>query len=131
MTETTGTRTATIGTLMANRREIGDAYDEASQQLKDLKASRDLLDLRILELLEEQGVSKTAIPGIGSATATTSEVIQVIDWDAMYAYINETKQPYLLQRRIVGSSISEILAANEDVPGIEVIEKTALSFRRN
>ena len=120
----------TIGGLISERRRLGDEYDVASKAVDKLKKDRDAIDALLMEEMELQGVKRTSIDGVGTATRGERESIVVDGWDSFQEYIIDTKQAHLLQRRVMGSAVIELLAAGELVPGVMRDVTPTLSFRR-
>ena len=120
----------TIGGLISERRRIGDDYEAASKAADALKKERDSIDALLMEEMELQGVKRTSIDGVGTATRGERENIVVDGWDAFQEYIIDTKQAHLLQRRVMGSAVIELLEAGEEVPGVMRDKTPTLSFRR-
>lgn len=121
---------AKLADLIAERREVGNEYDEVNEQLKKLKDRRDALDQDIIDAMVDAGLDRTAIKGLANVAVAKRETVNVTNWEAIHRYILETQQVHLLQRRIMGNAILELIKDGEVIEGVEIKEIPTLSFRR-
>ena len=85
-------------------------------------------EMELLLRLDEQGVKK-ASTAIGTASITEVVLPQVVDWDAVYAYIQETGDFYLLQKRPAAAAFRELNESEITIPGMEAYTKRSISLR--
>lgn len=105
--------------------------DGINATLKDLKDAYDSLTVDVLRGLEEAGVDKMALTGVGSVTAKTETVANVQDWDAFFDYIAENRAWYLLQRRPAVNACREAWTIGDTLPGVVPVELTKLSVAKS
>lgn len=78
--------------------------------------------------------SATGISGkLATAKVETKSVVQVADWDALYAYIikNAKKGGFaLLQRRVSDSAVREIWEEKKEVPGCKAFNVPVVSVTK-
>ena len=124
-------------------RQIGTFEDEA-RLLRQLKDKKDIVagDLKtaeaeyreqeqvIIDLMIEQGLSSTKIPGIATISKVEKDVPAAEDWGAIYQFIEDNAMPHLLQRRLSETSIKELNDQGVEVPGVGTFRKVSLSVRK-
>jgi hypothetical protein len=128
---------------MSEARATGTFNDEALilRQLKDrkelaaadLKAAEDAYKEQesvVLDLMTEQGISSTKIPGVAMLVRTETKMAVAEDWGAIYQFIEDNNMPQLLQRRLMQSSIDELANMGTAVPGVGSFTKVGLSVRK-
>lgn len=94
-----------------------------------IKARIEEAELKLMETMDKEGVSKSTGK---MATVSVSETVtgNVVDWDALWAYIFKTKQSHLLQRRVSDPAIRELFETKGAVPGVEPFTKRRLNVRK-
>lgn len=120
----------TLSELIKERRRLSTEYDKANEVVKDLKKQRDAVDKDIIEAMAMQGLDRMTLKGVANVGVTDKDTVTVTDWDAVHRYILETKQPHLLQRRVMSNAILELIADGEELDGIEVGKVPTISFRQ-
>lgn len=118
-----------LGQLIDRRHELKNDKAELNKQMKALDDEIRHVDGLLIEKLDEQGIPTIANEN-ARITITEDEVFNVTDWDAFYAYIADTNQPQLLQRRIVGKAVGELALQGVEVPGTEPVTLRKLSIRK-
>lgn len=128
MNQMVATQPVTLADLIAEAVRLRDEKREFDRLSKERGASYDEVCGEIIALMDEQGVSRTAIQ---SATVSISEQVMpsVTDWDAFEAYVLDNKALHLLQRRPATTAYRELLDAGVQVPGTEPFTKRALNVR--
>jgi hypothetical protein len=86
------------------------------------------IEQRVIAALDDIGVTSASCPE-ARVTIQEAEHPQVEDWDAFYAFIYETKQAFLLQRRPSVAPLRELMNQGESVAGITTYVKRTLSLR--
>ena len=112
--------------------KLGKLIDQAQR----LRAKRDTMvgaiDEQIAavkaEIEAEMRADKlTAANGVDArASFRTVATADVIDWGALYKFIEKHRAYVLLQKRLSAGAARERIAAGEKVPGIEMGERTEL-----
>lgn len=112
--------------------KLGKLIDQAQR----LRAKRDTMvgaiDEQIAavkaEIEAEMRADKlTAANGVDArASFRTVATADVIDWGALYKFIEKHRAYDLLQKRLSAGAARERIAAGEKVPGIEMGERTEL-----
>ena len=120
------TTSAIIAKLVAVRdekRRIGEREKELTEEWRSL-------EMELLVRLDEQGMKKASTDD-GTASVTEVVLPQVVDWDAVYAHIQETGDFYLLQKRPAAAAFRELNDSGQGVPGIEPYTKRSISLRKS
>lgn len=102
---------------------------ELNQQIKEIDENYSQIESKLIAMLQEQEMD-TGKSKLASATISTSIVPNVDDWEAFYAFIVETNQPFLLERRPSVTAYRDLLQAGEEIPGVEPFTKVSLSLRK-
>lgn len=119
----------TTSDIIAKMAEVRDERRRISTRDKELVAEWRNLEMELLTRLDEQGMLK-ASTGDGTASITETVLPQVVDWDAVYAHIQETGDFYLLQKRPAAAAFRELHQSGEVIPGIEAYTKREISLRK-
>lgn len=120
--------TMNINELIEARAEVKTSMEALTSSLKDLQASKDNLDYQLIGALEAQGLSRTANKK-ASVSINTSTVPDVVDWDALWAFIFSTQDSTLLQRRVSSRTYKEFLKMGTEVPGLQPREVKTINFK--
>lgn len=130
MTTATVTKTkkpATIGAQIDALTKLKADYKAKSDIAAEAEAKVKAAEAELLKSLQEQGQEKA-----GGKTATvsirTSQVGNVTDWEALWAFIHKKKYGHLLQRRLSDPAVREIFEREGKVPGVELFTKTSLGY---
>ena len=70
--------------------------------------------------------------GTDSATVTFADetVYNVTEWNDMYAYITENNAFHLLQRRLNGAPVKELLALGTELPFVDSFTRKKVGIRK-
>lgn len=109
--------------------EVRDERRRIADRDKELISSWKNLEEELISRLDEQGMLKATVAA-GTATITETIVPNVVDWDAVYAHIQETGDFYLLQKRPAAAAFRELQQSGQEVPGIEPYNKRTISLRK-
>lgn len=123
-----------VGTFEDEAKRLRLLKDKKDELAKDLKVAEEEYKEQeqiILDLMIEQGLSSTKIPGVATLTKTEQDVPTAEDWGAIYQFIEENQMPHILQRRLSSTAIDELLAQGIVVPGVTKFRKIGLSVRKN
>lgn len=120
----------TTADIMRKLVENRDEKRRIREREKELIDEWRVLEMEFLVRLDEQGMKKATT---ADGTASVTEVIlpQVVDWDAVYAHIQETGDFYLLQKRPAAAAFRELHDSGETIPGMEVYTKRSISLRKS
>jgi hypothetical protein len=117
-----------INDLIKKRAELKHLIDAANAELKDLTAAKDEIDIALLQKMDAEGLSRTA-NGDYSVSINEDTVPEVVDWDTLYAYILDTRDFSLIQRRVSSTAFKELLKLGEGVPGLLPRTIRKINFR--
>ena len=126
MNDTAGTTIGTkIDMLYQARAERLDLEAEVATK----KAEEKRISEEILGILASSGLNGAR--GL-SATASISHKVRpnVVDWDALYAYIRENGMFELLHKRVTSTLWEAMVADGNEVPGIASDEYVTLSLTK-
>lgn len=113
-------------------RELKDKKDILNQELKLLQRRIDYQEEVVLAILQEEGIDKASIKGIGTASIKVDEHPAIKDWDAFFDYIKKNpNSASLLKKAINAASWREEVQSGHEVPGVEGFKRTKLLFRRS
>jgi len=93
-----------------------------------LKTAQDEIDLALLKKMDAEGLSRTA-NGEYSVSINEDTVPEVVDWDALYGHVMETRDFSLIQRRVSSTAYKELLKLGEGVPGLSPRTIRKINFR--
>ena len=118
----------TTSAIIAKLVECRDEKRRIKEREKELIEEWRTLEMELLVRLDEQGMKKAST---NDGTASVTEVVlpQVVDWEAVYAHIQETGDFYLLQKRPAAAAFRELNDSGEAIPGIEAYTKRSISLR--
>lgn len=105
---------------------------ETQKKVDYLKKEEATMTENIMELMDNQETTKSA-GKLASASLGYNEFPVVEDWDAFHAYVRETDQFHLLQRRVSDAAVKEIMHSGEDgemitVPGTKLESKRKINI---
>jgi hypothetical protein len=123
--------TPSTGDIIRQMVEVRDERRAISSRDKELVESWRSLEMELLIRLDDQGMSKASVDDVGTATITTQILPQVVDWDALFAHIQDEGAFHLLQRRPAAAAFRELHGSGEVVPGIEPYEQRSISLRKS
>ena len=99
------------------------------KEVDDIKLKETLKKEEIMAELKRMGLSKAS--GSLATASRTSKIVPIVnDWDKTFAYIGETKQFDLVQRRIAVLAWTARLEDGILVPGTEQSETFDLSLTK-
>lgn len=134
MTDTTTSQPLsdlTPGKLVQLRNET---LERATQHAKAEKAERAAaaeIEHELQERMFKLGVDKIAAGG-QTITLATDRKAEVVDWEALYEYIIDNREPFLLQKRLIGKSAVEFEnIRGEPLPGVHMNDVAVLRFRKS
>lgn len=119
---------ANINELIEKRAEIKRETELLNTRLKDLKTAQDEIDLALLKKMDAEGLSRTA-NGEYSVSINEDTVPEVVDWDALYGHVMDTRDFSLIQRRVSSTAYKELLKLGEGVPGLSPRTIRKINFR--
>jgi hypothetical protein len=119
----------TTAELVRQLVEVREERRKISARDKELVEKWRSLEMEALIRLDEQGMEKVTTPS-GTAGITETILPQVVDWDAFYAYMQETDSLYLLQRRPAAAAFRELNSSGTEIPGVTPYTQRAISLRK-
>ena len=117
-----------INELIEAKSQLKDNMAELNSQLKECNKKKDELDRELMMRLDEQGLSRTANDK-ASVSINADTVPEVVDWDALYAYVVDQQDFSLLQKRVSSAAYKELLKLGEAIPGLQPREIRSINFR--
>lgn len=118
----------TLQELITKSKALRDIAAEHTRLSDAAKAEREEIDKQIIDMLEAQGVDSTRTD-VASVSISKTSCPNVDDWDAFADYVVANHAVYLLQKRVSGKAIEELVAGGETVPGVSFFEKVSLNLR--
>lgn len=101
----------------------------AQKQVDTIQEEEQKLKQALINGLRDAGVRAIG-GGLGTATLRTKPEPTVTDWDAVYDHIRSTGEFELVYRRINAAAIKERWEAGVEVPGVQSIEVTDISWSK-
>lgn len=95
------------------RDELRAKYNEKDKKLKDALAQ---VEAFLLEQMKALNLSAFEAPGEGVATIKTVRHFGVADWGVFWEWVVETKNPHMLQKRLLDSEVDTYLELNGGLP---------------
>ena len=116
--------------LAQQREAIRDRKRELAAEEKQLNEQLAALDQQLFEYLDEQGVDRLSTNGI-TLSISESVVPHVTDWESVYAFVRESGNFQLFERRASSVAYRELLALRdgEMIPGVEPFTKRTINMR--
>jgi len=99
------------------------------EEEKAIQARITAAETELMETMEAQGVDKST-GKLATVSISSSLTGNVVDWDALWAYIIKNKFTHLLQRRTSEPAIRELFETKGKVPGVEPFTKKKLNIRK-
>lgn len=122
-----------LNDLITKRQFIKDERATLSKRDSELAQELGELDLQLLDALDAQGTTSTAIIS-GSDRISVSVAEQTVpavkDWEAVYAYVERTGRFQLFERRMSSAAFRELLALEGAIPGTEPFTKRTINMQR-
>jgi len=119
----------TLNDLIKMGRTIRDRMSEHEEALNVYKKEKATIDKSILDLMEAQGVQRTATDE-ASVSVTVRKTPMARDWDKIYRYIVDSGYCHILQKRLSSKALEEIIELEGAIDGIEIEDMPSLNFRR-
>jgi hypothetical protein len=115
-----------IGELTDAIYDIKQQNAELNKQVEENKATIERLTTDLLQALDAAGLdySRTSL---AKAVVTEDEYPSVVDWDALGAYIVDTNQLFLLQKRLTVNAYRDLVHSGEEIPGVETFTKRTVT----
>lgn len=120
----------TMGQLSKELNDVRKLISGLNEQLTDLKSRRDKLEQQLLDMLDDQELTRVAA-GKFTVSITENVVPTVDDWDSFYQFMKDEDALFMLQRRPSPPAYREMLEARdgEEIPGVSSYTKRAISLR--
>jgi hypothetical protein len=116
--------------------KIRDARDNLTAKYKadhaELEAQLDILEHQMLDTCKDQGADSIRTPH-GTIIRSVKSRYWTDDWDSLYAFIEETGDYGLLEKRLHQTHMKEFLAENPDLfpKGLNVENQYTVVVRRS
>jgi hypothetical protein len=115
-----------IGALL----KVRAAKDKQARILSHYEAAEDQLEKYLLQQLEANGLDRVSAHGV-TVRPVYRLVPQAVDWEQVHAWVRETGDLSILQRRLAASRVAELAQNDGPPPGIKLVELGSLSVRAN
>ena len=119
---------ATIGGMTDKLVVLRDKKREHEAEITKIEAEFNQISEDLIKRLDAEGTDKGAGKR-GSVSITSSVVGNVLDWDALFAYVKKTGYFHLFQRRLSDPAVRELFESKGKVPGVEPFTKRRLNVR--
>jgi phage shock protein A len=118
--------------LMQADVNMRDEIDKLEQQIKDIKAKREQVQLALNEACRELNVSSLKTK-VGTLSRTLKTRYWTDNWSSMYEFMKEHDALELMEKRLAQGNMKEFLANNPDVlpPGLQSTQEYQVVIRRN
>lgn len=118
--------------LMQADVNMREEIDKLEQQIKDIKAKREQVQLALNEACRELNVSSLKTK-IGTLSRTLKTRYWTDNWSSMYEFMKEHDALELMEKRLAQGNMKEFLANNPDVlpPGLQSTQEYQVVIRRN
>lgn len=120
-----------IGELITRYAEVKRQRAELTKQDNELKNEQYELETCMLLELDKSGTDSATIRGVGTVYKQKETVPSITDWESFNNSVREQDLLFLFQRRLNASAYRELLAQGVFVDGVEPVDVTKISFRRN
>ena len=114
-----------LADLHAERESLSATITRINDDLKTIKAKRDAVDAQILAFLQDNGMSYGVIEE-KRYEVDNKMVPGKIEWEALYQWIEDNKAPFILQKRVYLTALTELIDGGQTVDGVELVELTKL-----
>ena len=118
-----------INELIENKADVKEQIKVLETEVKKLKEKDEEIDRQLFSEMDTHGLSRTANDNY-SASINSDTVPQVNNWDLFYAYLLESEELSLQQRRLSSKACKEKWEAGETIPGVEPREIRRINFRK-
>ena len=120
----------TLGTLIDRLDQLRDFIREQDARVNKAKKHKSLLEEKILELANEQGLSK-ATGNTATMSISRSIVPSVTDWDKVNKFVLRHKRLDMFQKRLSAPVYRELLETHtRGIPGLESREDVRVNLRK-
>lgn len=119
----------TLGELADSLWELRHDRLELQRRAEEMKQGEAELSEKILALLKDLGLKK-ATGTKATVSASVRTVVDVQDWDKVYAYIKKNNRFDLLQKRPSVMAFNEVWDNGKSIPGTEPLPTPILSLRK-
>jgi superfamily II RNA helicase len=121
-----------IEKLMKAEINIRDAISDLENQVKELKAKREMIQSALNDICRQRNVDglKTSV---GTLTRGVKSRYWTDDWPSMYKFLKEHDALDLMEKRVAQGNMKEFLEANPGLlpPGLQQQNEFSIVIRRN
>lgn len=121
----------TVGFLIDQLAALRDTKRNLEKRLKEIEAEYTNIEIQLLEAFDAIGTfsSKTTQ---ASATISEQTIVTMVDRDAFWTYVFETRDSSLVSyARPASKACQELATLGIVVPGTETLKKRGISLRSN
>jgi len=104
-----------IRSYVALRQRKADLEAKVKEEVADIRVMLGKLEGWIQARAEQEGVTSFKTPH-GTAFLTTTDYAQVADWDATLAFIKDTENFHMLDKRVSKVAVREYMEETGEVP---------------
>lgn len=105
----------------AKQEQLKAEYDRANGKYEK---ARKQLEIIMLQLLTEQGVTHMKVPGLGLAKVVDKRRFGCKDWALFYPWVVANDRPDLFQKRLLDSAMEQYLEETGGLPPACAVETT-------
>ena len=120
-----------ISDIMSDLKNIKDSIKELNDQVKQLKGEEAFISGQLIQRLEEQGITRTHVDGIGTISVVTEALPDINDWDQLYSFIQKNGLFEFLHKRVSATAAREYVQTYESIPGVGWRDVDKLNFRKS
>lgn len=119
---TIGQRIDTLFSLREQKRAL-------EAQVKVIEEKQAAEEAELMAQMEAEGVTKST--GTQASVGITESIVaNIVDWDALCAYVKKKNYFHLFQRRVSDPAARELFQSDGKVPGLEPFTKKKLTLTK-
>lgn len=119
----------TLGERIDNLNTLREQKRVLESQVKIIEEKFDAEQTELMDQMEAEGMDK-ATGKTASVGISVNTVANIVDWDALTAFIKKTGFFHLLQRRVSDPAARELFEKKGSVPGLEPFQKKKLTLTK-
>lgn len=117
-----------LGTLIDGIWSLRESKRALEAQIKELEGKIAEKETALMERLDKEGADK-ATGKKASVSISETQVANIVDFDALAAFVKKTGYFHLFQRRVADTACRELWEQGKAIPGLEPFTKRRLNVR--
>ena len=120
----------TLGACVDLYKKVDGVVKMMQKDTDEVKSRRREIEDHLIQKIGELEGTTGVAGETYRAQVVTKPAASVRDWDSLYGYIMENQRFDLLNKSVSQSSVKEMWENQEDVPGVERVNRVTLSVRK-